>query len=91
MIIKILYDVFTKFTVNSTIFTSVDILNTCTLHPIHKPFYYLQKVMAGYGGNNDYWAQQPPTGNQQAHQSYNFEVPEQFGQELYVKMLIFLF
>lgn len=32
--------------------------------------------MAGY--DNDYWNNQ----NQQGHQSFNFEMPEQFGQEL---------
>lgn len=43
--------------------------------------------MAGYGQPNpEYWApQQPPSPQQQQHhQSYNFEMPEQFGQDLYV-------
>lgn len=33
--------------------------------------------MAAYN-ENEYWNQQ----NQQIHQTFNFEVPDQFGQEL---------
>lgn len=34
-------------------------------------------IMAGYN-DNEYWSNQ----NNQQHQTFNFEVPEQFGQEL---------
>lgn len=46
--------------------------------------------MANYGNpNQEYWAQQDPYAQpqpqqHQQHQSYNFDMPEQFGQELYV-------
>lgn len=41
--------------------------------------------MASYGGN-EFWEQQQQQHagqqSQQQHQSYNFEMPEQFGQEM---------
>lgn len=42
--------------------------------------------MADYGNQNqEYWTQQDPYAQphqQQQHQSYNFDMPEQFGQDL---------
>lgn len=41
--------------------------------------------MAGYGGN-EFWEQQQQHNagqqSQQQHQSYNFEMPEQFGEDM---------
>lgn len=49
--------------------------------------------MAGYGGN-EFWEQQQQNAgqhqqSQQQHQSYNFEMPEQFGQDMYEYFLNF--
>lgn len=44
---------------------------------VRTTFSFTVKTMAGY--DNDYWNNQ---NQQQKHQSFNFEMPEQFGQEL---------
>lgn len=40
--------------------------------------------MAGYSDNNDYWnaAGGQGQGQPNQHQSYNFDMPEQFGQPM---------
>lgn len=44
--------------------------------------YSRQTAMAGYGNADYNWSAQQQQPNQQQQQSFNFDMPEQFGNEL---------